>query len=69
MSSNLASNLQHGSMQPPLSTQQRMADEAMSNASAGGMWLKNGQEDVLTKMWLDDALTDLAAAGLDMPFL
>ncbi|TKY90052.1 hypothetical protein EX895_000050 [Sporisorium graminicola] len=26
-------------------------------------------EDLLTKMWLDDALTDLAAAGLDMPFL
>lgn len=31
--------------------------------------LKDGQEDLLTKMWLDDALTDLAAAGLDMPFL
>lgn len=28
-----------------------------------------GQEDLLTKMWLDDALMDLAAAGLDMPFL
>ncbi|PWZ00939.1 hypothetical protein BCV70DRAFT_199308 [Testicularia cyperi] len=28
-----------------------------------------GQDDLLTRMWLDDALTDLAAAGLDMPFL
>ncbi|EPQ31912.1 uncharacterized protein PFL1_00111 [Pseudozyma flocculosa PF-1] len=27
------------------------------------------QDDLLTRMWLDDALTDLASSGLDMPFL
>ncbi|KAJ9477164.1 Transcriptional activator ARO80 [Pseudozyma hubeiensis] len=48
---------QHGMMQ----TQQFM--------NADGTRTSAGQEDLLTKMWLDDALTDLAAAGLDMPFL
>jgi len=41
----------------------------MQASSARASHLKHGEEDLLTKMWLDDALTDLAAAGLDMPFL
>ncbi|SNX81333.1 related to ARO80 - positive transcription regulator of ARO9 and ARO10 [Melanopsichium pennsylvanicum] len=43
---------------------QQMSNEILRNA--GGSPFK---EDLLTKMWLEDALTDLAAAGLDMPFL
>lgn len=48
-----------------------MANHQMHGATSQSQSrnLGTGQEDLLTKMWLDDALTDLAAAGLDMPFL
>lgn len=54
-----------------IQTRQGMSSNELLSATARTDDLRNGQvqEDLLTKMWLDDALTDLAAAGLDMPFL
>ncbi|KAJ1037666.1 hypothetical protein NDA11_003791 [Ustilago hordei] len=46
-----------------------ISGDALQDQAGRARPLKDGQEDLLTKMWLDDALTDLAAAGLDMPFL
>ncbi|SPO19656.1 related to ARO80 - positive transcription regulator of ARO9 and ARO10 [Ustilago trichophora] len=57
-----SANLHGGMHSQPL-----WSNDMLRGTAAGP--LENGQEDLLTKMWLDDALTDLAAAGLDMPFL
>ena len=41
----------------------------MGGDASQGMDTRMGEEELMTQMWLDDALTDLAAVGLDMPFL
>ena len=47
--------------QPPPSA---AAAAAPANTTPAGV-----SDDLLTRMWLDDALSDLASSGLDMPFL
>lgn len=67
MHSNMTQNAAEGGMHSQ--HQHVVSAEAMQNQGGSASPLKDAQEDLLTKMWLDDALTDLAAAGLDMPFL
>jgi hypothetical protein len=76
-SASLGQTHNHSSHHPPIPVQspahrfpqQTIAGDGISDQLARQSNADLGQQDLLTTAWLDDALTHLAATGLDMPFL